>query len=98
MNRARDHGRGYTCASIRSTERRWRRRIGTRWTSIAAGSTARATTSAIRVRSQWHQPAVPARVGVGLTEVERFELPRLHELLALHAWLGQLDQRGRRRV
>ena len=28
MNRPSDHGRGYTCASMRSTPRRWRRRIG----------------------------------------------------------------------
>src|SRR5665213_2956307 len=47
MNNASDHGRGYTWASIRSTDRRCRRRIGTRWTwgPVVIGSTARVAIS-----------------------------------------------------
>ena len=35
MNNGNDHGRGYTWASIRSTDRRWRRRSGTRRTQAS---------------------------------------------------------------
>src|SRR5687767_12190222 len=37
-------------------------------------------------------------LGVGLAEIERLDLPGLHELLADGAWMGELDERSGRRV
>src|SRR5207244_10304686 len=91
MNRLSDHGRGYTCASMRSTERRWRRRIGT---SCTASSSERRSSRACATLTG---PPFPVDLRVGLAEVERLELPRGQELLAQGPRVGQLDEgRGRR--
>src|SRR4051794_35172037 len=98
MNSDELQGRGYTCCSMRSTDRRWRRRIGCTCTVREATSGSAATTSVDSVaasRPSGHastaSPSVDSRsraprdLGVALAEVQRSEVTRLLELLALDA-------------
>src|SRR4051812_8436220 len=87
---------------MRSTERRWRRRIGTRCTSRLAssgtgtGSGTRAATSADPVAAGGTGglfASFEVGLGIGFPQIQGVELGRLHELLADGAGMGQLDQR-----
>src|SRR5690349_5049259 len=71
------HGRGYTCSSMRSTERTWRRRIGVTCTFTASVITAPSPGSG--------PDPVPVDLGVAGPEVHGRELPRCLELLELDA-------------
>src|SRR4051794_16515840 len=99
MNRLSDQGRGYTCDSMRSTARRWRRRIGTMWTSRSSSWISSGTRAAtIRSLSAGPGSLFEVRLGVGLAEVHGLELPRLDELLPDRPGVGQLDERSGRGV
>ena len=91
----RGHGRGYTCSSMRSTPRRWRR--------ASARCRRRGSAAPDRTgRRPGHHGVPSARrpvdLGVRLAQVQRRELPRRHELLAQRLGVGELHQRRRRRV
>ena len=83
------HGRGYTCCSMRSTERTWRRRIGCTVT-VSARTSGSAAISGPTVSAA----TVPRDLGVALAQVQRTQLGRLLELLALGARRRQLHERG----
>ena len=86
------HGRGYTCCSMRSTERTWRRRIG--WTcTVSAATSGSAAIATLRAACA----LVPVDLGVAPAQVQRPELGRRLELLALGARGRELDERGRAR-
>src|SRR5438067_963734 len=74
---------------MRSTARRWRRRIGTM--SMCSSSGFRWSGSAAMARG-------PVDLGVGLAEVEGLELPRVDELLPERSGVGELHERAGRRV
>src|SRR5436305_6344870 len=97
MNKLRDHGRGYTWTSMRMTERRCRRRIGTSWTSRSSDrSFSSRTAISASPRLPLAVPRLPVDLGVGLAQVERLELPRGHELLPQGPRVGELHQGGGR--
>src|SRR5947209_6143202 len=98
MNRLSDHGRGYTCTSMRMTERRWRRRIGTSCTSSSRERSSSRTAITPLPRLLLAGATLPVDLGVGLAQIERAQLPRGHELLADGLGVGELDEGRRRRV
>ena len=64
-----DHGRGYTCSSMRTTLRRWRRRIGASTTSNRPSGSRRSIIGAP------HRRVGPVDLGVGLAQVQRRRAP-----------------------
>src|SRR4051794_31196517 len=99
MNRLSDHGRGYTCTSMRMTERKWRLRIGT---SCTSSSSERSFSSRTAMALLPGLPCgavtrFPVDLGVGLAQIQRPELPRRDELLPDGLRVRELDQRGGRR-
>src|SRR5260370_6408373 len=98
MNRLSDHGRGYTCTSIRMTERRWRRRIGTSCTSSSRERSSSRTAITPLPGLPLAVAALPVDLGVGLAQIERAQLPGGHELLADGLGMGELDEGSSRRV
>src|SRR3954467_11175246 len=92
---------------MRNTDRRCRRRIGTRCTSrlassgMGTGSGTRAATSADPVTAGGAGrlfASLEIGLGISFPEIERLELRRLYELLADGAWMRQINQGGRRRI
>src|SRR5437868_4344929 len=77
------HGTGYTLASMRSTDRRWRRRIATRRTSRSANSISAAISTGL---------LDPVHLGVGQTQVQRMDVAGLGEVLPLELGPGQFHQ------
>src|SRR4051812_19902001 len=107
MNRLNDHGRGYTWLSMRSTDRKCRRRIGTRCTSrlassgMGTGSGTRAATSADPVTAGGARrlfASLEVGLGISLPGIERLQLGRVYEIPSDGAGMRQLDQRVRCRI
>src|SRR5438105_439201 len=98
MNRLSDQGRGYTWTSMRMTERRWRRRIGTSCTSSSRARSSSRTAITALPGLPLLVAALPVDLGVRLAQVQRAQLPQGHELLANGLRMGQLDQGSGRRI
>ena len=79
MNSPSDHGRGYTWLSMRSTPRRWRRRIGVTRDLEQVRVDGRHRAAAIERALSRVDQLISAS---GLRRYSGCELPRLHELLA----------------